>query len=469
MIRLMMKPMVCGLAIGITALGATGAGAAQLAPPAPPPLAPMAVLPSFPPMPQLPPLPPMPALSPMAPMELIARIPPMPPMDLETMRLFAPFALAGEQSPDDLYDDARNLIEEGKYERALDRLNRLIGMSSTRTDAALYWKVYSLAKVGQGTDALNTLADLERRFKDSRWTKSAKALEVEIRQASGQPMSPETQNDEELKLYALRGLMANDPERALPMIEKLLAGTSSIKVKEQALFVLSQTRSTRARDLIAGIAKGGANPDLQLRAIRYIGMMGGAENRQILDEAYRASADPAVKRSIIRSFMTSGDRTRLLALAKTEKDDALRSEAVRQLGNMRAGAELSELYQSESTPEVRKQILQGLFNGGSLDKMIELAKTEKDPELKKAAIRYLGMSRKDSGGSAEALAAIYASDASGDVRKSVINALYTQNNAKTLVDLARAEKSLDLKKDIVAKLSTMKSKEAVDYMLELLK
>ena len=41
--------------------------------------------------------------------------------------------------------------------------------------------------------------------------------------------------------------------------------------------------------------------------------------------------------------------------------------------------------------------------------------------------------------------------------------------AKSLVDLARAEKDPSLKRDIVSKLSVMKAPEATDYMLELLK
>jgi hypothetical protein len=37
------------------------------------------------------------------------------------------------------------------------------------------------------------------------------------------------------------------------------------------------------------------------------------------------------------------------------------------------------------------------------------------------------------------------------------------------VTLARAEKSPEVKKEIVSKLSLMKSKEAMDYLMELLK
>ena len=37
------------------------------------------------------------------------------------------------------------------------------------------------------------------------------------------------------------------------------------------------------------------------------------------------------------------------------------------------------------------------------------------------------------------------------------------------MELAKAEKDMELKKDIVQKLTLMKSKEATDYLLELLK
>ena len=290
---------------------------------------------------------------------------------------------------------------------------------------------------------------------------------MEVRQASGQAVSPASQDDDELKLMALRGLMESDPEQAFPVIEKILGGASSPKVKDRALFVLSQSRSPRAREIITGFAKGNANPDLQLRAIRYIGIMGGNDNRQVLADVYKTSNDPAVKRSILRSFMMSGDRERLLAVAKSESDAGLRSEAVRQLGVMHGSAELAQLYQTETSPEVKKSILQAMFVGGDSDKLIELAKAEKDPELRKSAIRNLGLMRRP--GTSEALISIYGSDSAPDVRKAVINALFLQNNAAALVTLARAEKNREMQKEIVSKLSLMKSKEAIDYLMELLK
>ena len=499
----MMKQIVWGTLIGVAAIGAGRASAgqpvpvpavaarAQVAPAAiiPPPQPPTPVIPPAPAVapralfPDLPPIPdvlsPMPAIADVAPM---VWVPSMADVNVEMREALtearwalaqprpaaAPFVLAGRDDREDqLYDRARDAIENGRYERALDDLNRLIAMNGSRADAALYWKVYSLAKVGQRTEAINAAADLQKRFKDSRWLKDATALEVELRQNTGNPVTPESQTDEETKLMAMRHVMQADPERGIPMIEKMLSGSTSIKIKEQALFLLTQSKTTRAREIISAVAKGGANPDLQLRAIRYVGMMGGTESRQILDDAYRATPDPAVKRAIIRSFMTSNDRARLLGLAKTEKDDALRGDAIQQLGNMRATSELAELYQTETNLEIRKRIIQAMFNSGQSDKLIELAKTEKDPELRRLAIRHLGNMRRTE--TADALIAIYASDANLEVRKTIVGALFNQNNAKALVDIARAEKNPEMKKDIVSKLSNMKSKEATDYLLELLK
>ena len=217
----------------------------------------------------------------------------------------------------------------------------------------------------------------------------------------------------------------------------------------------------------AATAKANGNHDLQRKALRYLGIMGGNDNRQLLADAYRASADVAVKRAILRSYMVSGDRERLFALAKAETDQSLRSEAVRQLGVMHSASELSQLYQAEPSVEVKKQILQAMFVGGDADKLLDLAKSEKDPELRKSAIHNLGMMKRS--GTSEALTGIYASDASLDVKKAVVNALFIQNNAAALVGLARAEKNPEMKKEIVSRLSVMKSKEATDYLLELLK
>ena len=51
----------------------------------------------------------------------------------------------------------------------------------------------------------------------------------------------------------------------------------------------------------------------------------------------------------------------------------------------------------------------------------------------------------------------------------MINALFTQNNAESLVAIARKETDPTLKRDIVSRLSQMtRNKVAMDYMMEIL-
>jgi tetratricopeptide (TPR) repeat protein len=301
----------------------------------------------------------------------------------------------------DLYDQARTAIEQEQYLKAIGQLDALIvrfsGRSpadsmANRVDAAMYWKAYALGKQRELSEALKTLDVMQSRFADSRWLKDAMALKVEMMQASGQAVSPDSQTDEDLKLLALRGLMQSDPDRAVAMIEQLLSGSSSIKVKENALFVLSQSRSARALEVLGNAAKNSGNPDLQMRAIRYLGVMNRAGNDQVLQDAYRSSSDEAVKRAIIRSYMVSGNRARLTTIAgDAGSSPALRGEAVQQLGVMHAGDELARLYARESTPEVKRRIIQGLFISQDAARLVELARTEKDLELKKAIVQKLSL------------------------------------------------------------------------------
>jgi hypothetical protein len=296
---------------------------------------------------------------------------PGPPMALA--RSAVREARGGAIAPDDdradqLYERARDAIEQGKYDRAVGDLDRVIEMKSPRTDAALYWKAYSLGKLGRKADALSALGDLEQKFKDSRWLRDAKALEVEVRQSSGQTVSPESQSDEDLKLMALRGLMQNDSERAMPIIEQMLAGANSPKVKDRALFVLSQSSSQKARDIIGNVAKGGSNPDLQLRAIHYLGIMGGESSRQILADVYKASNDVAVKRSIIRSFMVSGDRRALRERILGRRQEADPAGDVRRRQRRQADGAGEDGKGSDAAPHRRPQPgADGIFQDGRRD------------------------------------------------------------------------------------------------------
>ena len=376
----------------------------------------------------------------------------------------------GQQSRDrfeNFYEQGQSAIERAQWQQAIERFTVLVDSKAPRADAALYWRAYSLDKLNRQPEALTSVAELLKGYPASRWVADARALEIQVRQRAGQPVSPEVQADEELKLFAIQGLQHQDPEQAIPMLEKLLQGTSSPRMKERVLFVLAQSNAARARQVMTTVARGGSNPDLQMKAIQYIGMQGSQPNRQLLGEIYTSSTDVDVKRQILRAYMMAGDRERVLAAATSEKSPQLRAEAMRQLGMMGAGDEVWQLYQKETDAQVRGQIIQGLFMAGDSTHLLEVANNDASPDLRRRAIQHLGMMGRERTG--DAILNIYNRQTDVGVKEAAIDALFIQQNAETLVALARKETDRDLKRRIVAKLALMPSPVARDYMLELLK
>ena len=330
----------------------------------------------------------------------------------------------------------------------------------------MYWRAYALDRMGQKAEALAATAELIKGYPTSKWINDAKALELQVRQTSGQPVRPEAEADEELKLLALQGLQHSAPEQAVPMLEKILQGSQSPRMKDRALFVLAQSNSPQARQVLANIARGGGNPDLQRRAIQFLGVNGGRESRELLAQIYESSSDVDVKRRILRAFAMSGERARVLAAATGEKVPELRAEAVQQLGVMGAHEELWQLYQKETADDIKKRIIQAMFVGGNVTRMSELALNEPNVELRRAAIRNLGLMGSTRAG--DTLATLYAKEKDPAIKKTIVEAFFLQNNAEQLVAIARKETDPAMRKEIVSRLSHMRSKVAVDYLLEIL-
>jgi tetratricopeptide (TPR) repeat protein len=370
--------------------------------------------------------------------------------------------------PDDdrLFQKGKAAIDAGHWDEAVEAFGEVASQKGAHADEALYWKAYALNKTARREEALAALLRLFDAYPKSRWTADAKALELEVRQASGMKVNPNSEPDEDLKLMALTALVNSDPDRAIPMIEKLLQGNQSPKLKERALFVLAQSDNPKGRQMLLQAARNGSNPDLQMKAIHYLGIMGSKENRQVLAELYAGSNDANVKRAVLHGFMVSGDREHLLQAAKSEKNPDLRKEAIHQLGISGGQSELWQLFQAEPTVEVKEDILHSMFIGGNSDRLLEVARGEKDARLRRAAIHSLGLMGGEHTGAA--LVSMYGSESDPALRGEIVNALFIQGNAKAMVALARKETNPEMKKAIVSKLSIMGSKDATEYMLEIL-
>jgi tetratricopeptide (TPR) repeat protein len=366
-----------------------------------------------------------------------------------------------------LYTAGTSAMDKGDWSKALELFSQIVEQKGDRADAALYWKAYSQNKLGQRTEALGSIQELVKAYPNSRWISDAKALEVEVRGASGRPVRPDAETDDDLKLLALNSLMTTDSEQVLPVLQKMLQSQQPLKIKKRVLFVLSQSKSPKGRELLISVAKGSANPDLQAEAIRYLGFSRSKENSQVLADIYAATPDKDVKRRILEAYMVSGERDRVYVVARSEGDVQLRRSAITQLGAMQANEQLWQMYQSEKDVDLKREIIRAMYVSNDTDHVTRLARTESDPALRHEAIRGLGILQIDKTGAL--LTEIYAAPGSTpEIRREVINGLFIQGNAKALVDIARKETDQQLKKELVSRLATMKSKEATDYLMEII-
>lgn len=367
-----------------------------------------------------------------------------------------------------LYADGTRAINESRWADAVGLFDRVAQMHAEHAEGALYWKAYAENKEGQAANALNTCGQLRKSYSKSRWIDECGALEIEIRGKSGDPVAPQAEADENLKLLALSALMQQDQAQAVPILQKILIGNQSEELKSRALFVLAQSNSPQAEGLIAQIAQGQSGPALQIKAIRMLAAAKGKGADDTLSSIYQHSSDTKVKRVILQSYLVTGDSSKLLEAARQETDPELVKTAVHTLGAMSAGQDLLTLYRAANNAQTKASIIDSLIASGhnGVAPLTEIAQSEQDAELRRKAIRNLGIA----GGKsvAPALMATYQKNTDTETRRAAAQALFLANDAPDLVTLARGEKDLEMKKYLVQQLSLMHDPEATKYMLEIL-
>jgi HEAT repeat protein len=382
------------------------------------------------------------------------------------MALFQPHGWSAEQDPNGSYSSGLNALQQRQYERAITQFDRVIAQKSPRADAAHYHKAYAQYRHGLVQEALATIAALRRDYPQSRYVEHAKVLEADVRRTPPQEIV-----DDELKLLAISAMQHSEPERAIPLLEGVLQGTNSLRVKGRALYVLALNTQPRARQILLSYAKGAGIPDLQLSAIQYL-----AANRdkkttaQELREIYDSTTDLSVKAAIIGAHQRNGDRGALLNYVNSPTAPvAIRAQALNGLTGIMSPQDLWGIYEKEQERALRIQIVRAFGAMRAAEQLNQVLRVEKDPEVRRQAIRSLGGMKTEQSGAG--LVEMYSRETAPETRRAIIAALAQQNNAEGLIQIVRTEKSLDLQREIVRQLTEMapKSKAASEYLMEIIR
>ena len=382
---------------------------------------------------------------------------------------------AGSERRSETYREGQRALERREWSEASRLFGKLASKSSSETDAALYWKAYADWKQRLKQDSLEGIHRLLSAYPKSAWADDARALELSIRDGKpGAAASSEddednesNEDDEELKLYALDGLMQMDADKAVPVLERLLARNSSPRLKERALFVLSQSDSPRAREVVIRTAKTGQPVALRVAAVRTLGQAGEPDEIAALAGIAKDREAPLeVREAVVEAYLIADRPDELLALAKLDPDPRIRSKAIDALGAIDALPALRQLWSTEKDPALRGKLLEGFGVAGDVDTLAKVARESADPEIRRKAIHGLGICDGEPAG--RELRRLYAELSHPDDRRSVLEALMIRGDAKTLLDLFRAERDPAMKKAILQQLSVMDDPEATRAILEVL-
>ena len=142
-------------------------------------------------------------------------------------------------------------------------------------------------------------------------------------------------------------------------------------------------------------------------------------------------------------------------------------QKVRDAKAKEAADALWQLYSGESSLELKREILSNMRHASQSDRLLQIARTDSNVELRRAAVQGLALDQ--TAKSTEVLLGLYRAEKDPAVKRQIADRLVATGSAATLVQMARQETDPALRKRIVERLATMKDKEAVDYMMEILK
>ncbi|MEZ5443713.1 MAG: HEAT repeat domain-containing protein [Lysobacterales bacterium] len=271
--------------------------------------------------------------------------------------------------------------------------------------------------------------------------------------ASLQAREPVSERDQ-LALVALEGLMAAPAERALPLLQRTLAGSASTEVKQRALFVLSQVEDPAARTLLLQTARSG-DAELRVEAIRSIGIGGDEASVGELQSIYR-DGDAEIRSAVLQAWLIADRPDEVYQVAQDASDPGA-DEAISMLGAMGAQAQLRQLA---SSGRGSTSLVNALAVADDLDGLLAMARGNGQSDLRLEAIRAIGIV--DGEAAEQALQQLYQEASDDALREAALQGLLVADAEAAVLALYRQSNDPAHKRELLRTLTIMGGDEALE-------
>ena len=419
--------------------------------------------------------------------------------------------LVGQQDPvDSLWRTARQAFNRGDYANAANLfgdLTRRYAESRYAGDAH-YWGAFALYRSGEDQSlrrALTVLDTQKRRYPQAATARDAATLRVRILTAlaragdqsaaqelarvaqppqpppppqAEQPDQPPTvaiapprtsqtacpsgDEDDDIRIAALNGLLQMDAANAVPILKRVLAkrDACSAGLRRKAVFILSQKRTEDVENILLDVARNDPDQEVRAQAVFWLSQVPSERAVEMLDSILRTSPDEEIqKKAVFALSQQHNPRAGEILRAYAERP-GVSTEVVGQiifwLGQRRGSenaAFLRGLYAKLTDDDLKEKVIFSLAQQGGNENgrwLMDLALNEREPiEMRKKALFWVGQSGNSSVATITELVGLYDRIQSREMKAQLIF-VYSQRHEPEaldkLIDIVRHEQDKELRK-----------------------
>lgn len=422
-------------------------------------------------------------------------------------------ATVARDPADSLYRAAREALANGDYQHAAQLFHDVAARypGSELVPDAIYYEAFARYQSGESDDLQASralLAGLQRQYPSYRGRAEASALATRVcgalaqqgdatcaakiaseaqASASGRAPSPSStpgasdcNSEDDDRAAALNALLQMDADRAMPILEQVLARRDpcSAALRRKAVFLISQKQTPQTVDVLLRIAKTDPDPRVREQAVFWLSQVPGDRAVQVLSDILHTSSDPAIRDRAIFALSQNHSR-RARDLLRQYASDAsapreLRGKAIFWLGQDHAAgsdAFLQSLFNQLTDPELRDKALFALAQEHEGDNgawLLDVAKRTSEPiALRKKALFLAGQG----GATTAQIASVYDALPPGEMRDQAVFVLAQRNDRTALdklISIARSDTDANARKRAIFWLGQSHDPRATQFLSELI-
>lgn len=424
-----------------------------------------------------------------------------------------PEAWAQRDPADSLYRLAREALSRNDFKRAAEIFHRVSERypQSAYAGQSLYYEAYSLYRSGD-TDELERARDrlrtLRERFPALANAGDAKSLVTRVCGAlanrgdqecaafiageaegagttvgpnTGRRSCPSEDHDDSDQIAALNALLQMDAERAMPILQKVLArrDACSVGLRRKAVFLVSQKRTAETADILMNVARSDPDQEVREQAVFWLSQVPGERSTTLLEEILKGNGNEEIKEKAL--FALSQKREgraqailRDFASRENENPD-LRGKAIFWLGQNRAQENtefLRGLYGRLTNEDLKEKILFSLSQqkGAGNDRwLMDIAVNPRESlELRKKALFWAGQT----GVASSEFASLYDRMGDQELKDQIIFVFSQRGRDPAAMDklfaIARTDKDPELRKKAIFWLGQSRDPRAQKFLEDLI-